>query len=71
MTGIYASPVMAITVDDKTINITDDTIPEKTYFDGKVIADKFGTTNKYFYVDVNGTIKGTSFSSFYTCVILF
>lgn len=58
MTGIYASPVMAITVDDKTQNITSDTKAEETYFDGKVIADKFGTPNGAFYVDINGTIKG-------------
>ena len=32
----------------------------KTYFDGKVIADKFGTYNSGFYVDENGTIKGNS-----------
>lgn len=58
MTGIYASPVMAITVDEKTQNITSDTTDGKTFFDGKVIADKFGTTNGAFSVDINGTIKG-------------
>lgn len=58
MTGIYAAPVMAITVDDKTQNITSATKAEETYFDGKVIADKFGTTNGAFSVDINGTIKG-------------
>ena len=59
MTGIYAAPVMAATAEEKTQNITSATDGE-TVFDGKVTANKFGTTNKFFYVDVNGTIKGTS-----------
>lgn len=59
MTGIYASPVMA-SVEDKTQNITSDTIEGKTFFDGKVTAHKFGTHNSSFYVEENGNIKGNS-----------
>lgn len=44
---------------EKTQNIKK-TEAGKTYFDGKVIADKFGTDNRGFYVDENGTIKGNS-----------
>ena len=46
---------------EKTQNINaKETVAGKTYFDGKVIADKFGTSNDAFYVDENGTIKGNS-----------
>lgn len=46
---------------EKTQNINaKETVAGKTYFDGKVIADKFGTSNGAFYVDENGTIKGNS-----------
>ena len=46
---------------EKTQNINaKDTVAGKTRFDGKVIADKFGTYNRSFYVDENGTIKGNS-----------
>ena len=49
------------TIGHNTQNINSEkTIAGKTYFDGKVIADKFGTSNDAFYVDVNGTIKGNS-----------
>ena len=44
---------------EKTQNIKK-TEAGKTYFDGKVIADKFGTYDSSFYVDKNGTIKGNS-----------
>ena len=58
MTGIYAAPVMAGTVEEKTQNINaNKTIAGETYFVGKVIADKFGTTTDGFYVDENGTLK--------------
>ena len=43
---------------EKTQNINaKDTVAGKTYFDGKVIADKFGTDNDGFHVDENGTLK--------------
>ena len=43
---------------EKTQNINaKDTVAGKTYFDGKVIADKFGTTLDGFYVDENGELK--------------
>ena len=46
---------------EKTQNINAErTVAGKTYFDGKVIADKFGTYTDGFYVDENGTIKGSS-----------
>ena len=46
---------------EKTQNINaKETEAGKTRFDGKVIADKFGTHNSSFYVDENGTIKGNS-----------
>ena len=46
---------------EKTQNINAErTEAGKTYFHGKVIADKFGTTLDGFYVDENGTIKGNS-----------
>ena len=46
---------------EKTQNINAErTEAGKTYFDGKVIADKFGTDNSSFYVEENGTIKGNS-----------
>ena len=61
MAVFYAAPVSAGVLDDKTQNIdASKTKVGETLFVGKVTADKFGTTNKYFYVDVNGTIKGTS-----------
>ena len=60
MAVFYAAPVMADPVEDKIQNISSETKAGKTYFDGKVIADKFGTPNSGFYVDENGTIKGNS-----------
>ena len=46
---------------EKTQNINaKDTVAGKTRFDGKVIADKFGTYNSSFYVEENGNIKGNS-----------
>ena len=46
---------------EKTQNInTKETEAGKTQFDGKVVADKFGTYNSSFYVEENGTIKGNS-----------
>lgn len=43
---------------EKTQNINaKDTVAGKTYFDGKVIADKFGTDNDGFHVDENGELK--------------
>lgn len=59
MAVFYAAPVMAATAEEKTQNITSTTVG-KTVFDGKVIADKFGTSTNGFYVDENGTIKGNS-----------
>ena len=46
---------------EKTQNINaKETVAGKTRFDGKVIADKFGTYNSSFYVEENGNIKGNS-----------
>lgn len=43
---------------EKTQNINaKDTVAGKTRFDGKVIADKFGTYNDGFHVDENGELK--------------
>ena len=43
---------------EKTQNINAErTVAGKTYFDGKVIADKFGTYTDGFYVDENGELK--------------
>ena len=43
---------------EKTQNINaKDTVAGKTRFDGKVIADKFGTYKNSFYVDENGELK--------------
>ena len=43
---------------EKTQNINaKETEAGKTHFDGKVIADKFGTDNDGFHVDENGTLK--------------
>ena len=61
MTGIYAAPVLADEVGEKTKNIdASKTTAGETVFVGKVTADKFGTPNGGFYVDKNATIKGNA-----------